>query len=138
MFQAQFAIPINIGGYANANNIQVQTAYKCACILRDLISPYLLRRMKCDVAADLPQKSEQVLFCKLTVYQRREYERFLKSNDVVSILEGKRHALYGIDILRKICNHPDILRRDKIESVNWKILGLEVSFIKLTWIEKIT
>lgn len=73
--------------------------------------------MKCDVAADLPQKSEQVLFCKLTVYQRREYERFLKSNEVVSILEGQRHALYGIDILRKICNHPDILHKNEMESV---------------------
>ena len=25
-----------------------------------------------------------------------------------AIADGKRHALYGIDILRKICNHPDL------------------------------
>ncbi|KNE55812.1 hypothetical protein AMAG_01682 [Allomyces macrogynus ATCC 38327] len=37
----------------------VQTAYKCACTLRDLIQRYLLRRIKCDVAQDLPQKTEQ-------------------------------------------------------------------------------
>ena len=55
----------------NATNIQVQTAYKCACILRDLISPYLLRRLKADVANDLPQKTEQVLFCRLTDLQRK-------------------------------------------------------------------
>ena len=60
VFQTQFSVPINIGGYANASNVQVQTAYKCACVLRDLIDPYLLRRMKVDVAADLPKKSEQV------------------------------------------------------------------------------
>ena len=41
---------------------QVSTAYKCAVVLRDLISPYLLRRRKTDVEADLPQKTEQVLF----------------------------------------------------------------------------
>lgn len=29
---------------------QVQTGYKCAVALRDLISPYLLRRVKADVA----------------------------------------------------------------------------------------
>ncbi|KAG0239729.1 hypothetical protein BGW41_007529 [Actinomortierella wolfii] len=112
VFQSQFAIPINIGGYANASNIQVQTAYKCAVVLRDLINPYLLRRMKADVAADMPKKSEQVLFCKLTPPQRAAYEEFLKSNEMTSIMEGKRHALFGIDIVRKICNHADILARE--------------------------
>lgn len=70
-----------------------------------------------DVAADLPKKSEQVLFCRLTPGQRKEYQTFLKSADVASILEGKRHALYGIDILRKICNHPDLLARKELEKV---------------------
>ncbi|KAI8604269.1 DNA repair and recombination protein RAD26 [Dissophora ornata] len=112
VFQSQFAIPINLGGYANASNIQVQTAYKCACVLRDLINPYLLRRMKVDVASDMPKKSEQVLFCKLTPPQRAAYENFLKSNELTSIMEGKRHALYGIDLVRKICNHVDILGRE--------------------------
>ena len=40
--------------------LQVTTAYKCAVVLRDLISPYLLRRRKADVNAQLPQKTEQV------------------------------------------------------------------------------
>ncbi|KAI1311575.1 hypothetical protein EDD11_003427 [Mortierella claussenii] len=113
VFQSQFAIPINLGGYANASNIQVQTAYKCACVLRDLINPYLLRRMKVDVASDMPKKSEQVLFCKLTPPQRAAYEDFLKSNELTSIMEGKRHALFGIDLVRKICNHADILGREQ-------------------------
>lgn len=112
VFQSQFAIPINLGGYANASNIQVQTAYKCAVVLRDLINPYLLRRMKIDVATDMPKKSEQVLFCKLTPPQRAAYEQFLKSNELSSIMDGKRHALYGIDVVRKICNHADILGRE--------------------------
>ncbi|KAF9208273.1 hypothetical protein BGZ49_009325 [Haplosporangium sp. Z 27] len=112
VFQSQFAIPINFGGYANASNIQVQTAYKCACVLRDLINPYLLRRMKVDVASDMPKKSEQVLFCKLTPPQRAAYEQFIRSDELTSIMEGKRHALYGIDLVRKICNHADILKRD--------------------------
>ncbi|KAF9950357.1 hypothetical protein BGZ72_007978 [Mortierella alpina] len=113
VFQSQFAIPINLGGYANASNIQVQTAYKCAVVLRDLINPYLLRRMKVDVATDMPKKSEQVLFCKLTPPQRAAYEDFIKSNELSSIMEGKRHALFGIDLVRKICNHADILGREQ-------------------------
>ncbi|KAG2174127.1 hypothetical protein INT43_004147 [Umbelopsis isabellina] len=117
VFQSQFSIPINIGGYANATNVQVQTAYKCACVLRDLINPYLLRRMKADVAADLPKKSEQVLFCKLTPSQRRAYEDFINSKDMESIMIGRRQVLFGIDIVRKICNHPDILNRDRADEI---------------------
>lgn len=115
IFQSEFAVPINIGGYANATNVQVQTAYKCAVVLRDMISPYLLRRMKVDVAADLPKKSEKVLFCKLTKVQRSAYEEFLKSKELESIIKGKRQVLYGIDILRKICNHPDLVNREMLQ-----------------------
>jgi DNA excision repair protein ERCC-6 len=107
-FRNQFEIPIRQGGYANASNLQVQTAFKCAEMLKDAISPYLLQRFKVDVAADLPKKSEQVLFCQLTKLQREAYELFLGSNDFDAIMSGKRQVLYGIDILRKICNHPDL------------------------------
>jgi hypothetical protein len=60
VFHAMFSFPIQIGGYANASPIQVSTAYKCAVLLRDLISPYLLRRLKADVNHFLPKKTEQV------------------------------------------------------------------------------
>ncbi|KAI4176330.1 MAG: hypothetical protein LQ343_001068 [Gyalolechia ehrenbergii] len=107
-FRSQFEIPIRQGGYANASNLQVQTAMKCAETLKDTISPYLLQRFKVDVASDLPKKTEQVLFCKLTKPQRDAYEGFLASDDLKSIMNGKRQVLFGIDILRKICNHPDL------------------------------
>lgn len=108
-FKSQFEIPIKQGGYANASNLQVETAMKCAETLKDTISPYLLQRFKVDVAADLPKKSERVLFCKLTKLQRDAYEWFLNSEEMKSIMNGKRQALYGVDILRKICNHPDLV-----------------------------
>ena len=107
-FRQQFEFPIRQGGYANASNLQVQTAMKCAETLKDTISPYLLQRFKADVASDLPKKSEQVLFCKLTKLQRDTYEAFLDSDDLKAIMNGKRQVLYGVDILRKICNHPDL------------------------------
>jgi DNA excision repair protein ERCC-6 len=108
-FRSQFEIPIRQGGYANASNLQVMTAEKCAEALKDTISQYLLQRLKVDVAADLPEKTEQVLFCKLTEGQRKAYETFIKSEEVTAILSRQRQSLYGIDILRKICNHPDLL-----------------------------
>ncbi|KAI9828954.1 MAG: hypothetical protein M1819_006453 [Sarea resinae] len=119
-FRAQFEFPIKQGGYANASNLQVQTAMKCAETLKDTISPYLLQRFKIDVAADLPKKTEQVLFCKLTRVQREAYENFLASDDMKSIMNGKRQVLYGIDILRKICNHPDLVDRQLLsQKVNY-------------------
>ncbi|CAK7219933.1 DNA repair protein rhp26 [Sporothrix bragantina] len=108
-FRNQFEIPIRLGGYANATNLQIMTAQKCAETLKDAISPYLLQRLKADVATDLPKKSEQVLFCKLTEPQRQAYELFLKSDEMNAILRKARQSLYGIDILRKTCNHPDLL-----------------------------
>jgi DNA excision repair protein ERCC-6 len=108
-FRNQFEIPIKQGGYANGSNLQVETAMKCAETLKDAISPYLLQRFKVDVAADLPKKSERVLFCKLTKLQRDAYEWFLGSDEMKAILAGKRQALYGVDILRKVCNHPDLV-----------------------------
>jgi len=114
-FRSAFEIPIKQGGYANASNLQIQTANKCAETLKDSIAPYLLQRLKVDVASDLPKKTEQVLFCKLTREQRRAYELFLKSHEMEAILAGKRQMLFGIDILRKICNHPDLADRKTLE-----------------------
>ncbi|XVF32372.1 hypothetical protein REPUB_Repub17cG0076400 [Reevesia pubescens] len=112
VFEAEFAVPISVGGYANASPLQVSTAYRCAVVLRDLIMPYLLRRMKADVNAHLPKKTEHVLFCSLTAEQRSVYRAFLASSDVEQILDGSRNSLYGIDVMRKICNHPDLLERE--------------------------
>ncbi|KAF8401921.1 hypothetical protein HHK36_012872 [Tetracentron sinense] len=112
IFEAKFAVPISVGGYANATPLQVSTAYRCAVVLRDLIMPYLLRRMKADVNAHLPKKTEHVLFCSLTAEQRSVYRAFLASSEVEQIFDGNKNSLYGIDVMRKICNHPDLLERE--------------------------
>lgn len=85
---------------------------RCAVVLRDLIMPYLLRRMKADVNAHLPKKIEHVLFCSLTAEQRSSYRAFLASSEVEQIFDGNKNSLYGIDVMRKICNHPDLLERE--------------------------
>ncbi|CAG2068456.1 unnamed protein product, partial [Timema podura] len=110
VFLAQLAVPITEGGYANASEVQVATAYKCASVLRDTIAPYLLRRMKTDVGThiSLPPKSEQVLFCRLTEEQRRYYKAYLESGEVERILKGTAQIFVGLIALRKICNHPDL------------------------------
>ncbi|KAL3990897.1 SNF2 N-terminal domain family protein [Acanthocheilonema viteae] len=110
-FMDKFSIPITHGGYANATAVQVRTAYKCACILRDAINPYLLRRLKKDVemSIHLPTKTEQVLFCNITPCQRRLYEEYLSSRECGHILSGKIDPFVGLITLRKLCNHPDLI-----------------------------
>ncbi|XP_063814673.1 DNA excision repair protein ERCC-6 isoform X2 [Pseudophryne corroboree] len=110
VFMEQFSVPITMGGYSNASPVQVKTSYKCACVLRDTINPYLLRRMKADVKMilSLPDKNEQVLFCRLTEEQRQVYQTFIDSKEVYGILNGDMQVFPGLIALRKICNHPDL------------------------------
>jgi len=122
-FQKQFSDPISRGGYANASPLEVQTAYQCAIILRNLISPYFLRRMKSNVNVVLTNKTEQVLFCHLTEKQANCYKTFLMSNECKMIYQGKLKCLYGITILRKICNHTYLLQKSdrlKVSLMNAK------------------
>jgi DNA excision repair protein ERCC-6 len=107
-FKREFIIPIRLGGYANASKLAIETARQCAVTLHEAISPYLLQRIKKDVASDLPKKTEQVLFCKLTPMQRKDYENFLRGPEYDAIVSGKLNQLKGINIIRKICNHPDL------------------------------
>jgi DNA excision repair protein ERCC-6 len=125
LFKTELALPINVGGYSNASIFQVQTSYKCACTLRDLIKPFILRRLKRNVLNSksaigndsnsyLPEKREEIVFCRITAYQRALYEAFISSEDVDAIIERRKNLLAGIDVLRKICNHPDLL--DHVQS----------------------
>ena len=57
-----------------------------------------------------------MLFCTLTAEQRALYRGYLGSKELAAIFAGSCTALAGIDILRKICNHPDLLERAKWEA----------------------
>lgn len=110
-FDDEFVLPIRTGGYANASRMQVLMAYKCALVLKDLITPFLLRRTKKEIqhVTRMPDKMEQILFCSLTPRQRSVYQRFLGSAEVASVLRRDVRPFRAIAILRHICNHPDLL-----------------------------
>ncbi|KAG7362229.1 SNF2-related protein [Nitzschia inconspicua] len=111
VFEVEFADPIKRGGYANATPMQVQLAYRCALLLKDLINPYLLRRLKKDIkeVKRMPGKKEHVLFCRLSDQQREMYEAFLRSDYVRNVVRGSAQLLGAITMLQKICNHPDLV-----------------------------
>eukprot|EP00762_Andalucia_godoyi_P002874 ANDGO_04440.mRNA.1 DNA repair protein rhp26 len=105
-FLDEFAKPIQSGGYSSASSLTVQAAYKCSVILRDLIRPYIMRRLKKSVATQLPKKTEQIVYCYLTPMQVKMYRRVLASEDVQAVLERGTMPFRPIITLRKICNHP--------------------------------
>jgi len=75
--------------------------------------------MKKDIMTILPmpKKTEQVLFCKLTARQRALYRAAVSSPEIRLILEGKASHFRAITMLRKICNHADLVAGPNEEGV---------------------
>jgi len=89
-------------------------------MLKDLITPHLLRRMKADIQThiSLPNKNEQVLFCRLTDEQKTVYREFLENSNIIpEIINGNYKAFVGISRLRTICNHPDLYQSNLVRNI---------------------
>ncbi|MBN1919528.1 MAG: DEAD/DEAH box helicase [Verrucomicrobia bacterium] len=86
--------------------------------LRDLVRPYILRRLKTDkrVIADLPDKTEMKAFCGLSKRQAALYARSVAElTEALQGLDGmKRRGLVLAYLMRfkQICNHPSQLLGD--------------------------
>jgi superfamily II DNA or RNA helicase len=80
--------------------------------LRELIRPYVLRRLKTDrsVIADLPDKTEVTAYCALSRKQAALYQQAV--DDLATTLRAKRGiarrgaVLASLTRLKQICNHP--------------------------------
>ncbi|HRP90632.1 MAG TPA: DEAD/DEAH box helicase [Edaphocola sp.] len=89
--------------------------------LRKLIYPFLLRRTKEQVAPDLPEKVESVLFCEMGAKQRKIYDDFRSSyrSKILGEIETKgvegsqMSILNGLMKLRQICDSPAILNESQ-------------------------
>jgi SNF2 family DNA or RNA helicase len=86
--------------------------------LRERIKPFVLRRLKTDVARDLPPKIENDIFCSLCPEQIALYRGFSDSDEAKTAVKeitekGADHAqtaiLAALTSLRKICNHADLM-----------------------------
>jgi non-specific serine/threonine protein kinase len=80
--------------------------------LRDLVRPYVLRRMKTDksIIADLPDKTEVKAFCALSRPQAALYQQAVdvlaERLDGAEGIERKGMVLALLMRLKQICNHP--------------------------------
>jgi superfamily II DNA or RNA helicase len=80
--------------------------------LRDLVRPYILRRLKTDktVITDLPDKTEVKAFCQLSRKQAALYQQAVKElSEQIRNAEGVRRKGVVLSFLmrfKQICNHP--------------------------------
>lgn len=88
--------------------------------LHGIIRPFVLRRLKKDVAKQLPRKVEHVIPCKLSRRQQSLYEGFLAQSwtrNAMSHSNGNFLSLMNILMqLRKVCNHPNLFQARPIAS----------------------
>ena len=117
-FTQQFEDPISRMQSGRAESAEEhETGRDAAGRLREKIFPFVLRRLKSDVAKDLPPKIESDIFCALTPEQRALYQSFGESEearravgDIAERGESNSPAILAALIsLRKICNHPDLM-----------------------------
>jgi len=80
--------------------------------LRNLVQPFLLRRLKSDptIIADLPEKNEMVVYCSLTQEQANLYEEIV-SHSLAALNESDGIQRRGMVLalltkLKQVCNHP--------------------------------
>ncbi len=89
--------------------------------LRKLTYPFLLRRTKEQVAKDLPEKTETILYCEMGVEQRKIYESYrnIYRSQILGMIEergmekSQMHILQGLTKLRQICDSPAIMNEEE-------------------------
>jgi len=105
-FRQEFAVPIDKFGEQDRKEH-----------LRKLLYPFILRRTKEQVAKDLPDKTETILFCEMEDEQRKVYEAYrndyrdkiLGTIETQGIQRSQLTILQGLMKLRQICDSPAIL-----------------------------
>ena len=84
------------------------------------LRPLLLRRMKKQVAKDLPDRIDERRDCELTEEQRKLYlaelrrsrEQVFKAMKQKGVAKSKMHVLAALTRLRQICCHPTLVGND--------------------------
>ncbi len=109
-FKKQYAEPIDKFG----NQDQMQA-------LKKVTAPFILKRNKTEVAKDLPEKTEAIIWCTMPDAQQDAYNE-LKSQVRANILTGVKEVgigattlsiLAGISKLKQFCAAPQLVENTK-------------------------
>jgi non-specific serine/threonine protein kinase len=105
-FRQEFSIPIDKFGEQDRKEH-----------LRKLLFPFILRRTKEQVAKDLPEKVETILYCEMEDEQRAIYDAYRNDyrDKILGVIESQGiqksqlTILQGLMKLRQICDSPAIM-----------------------------
>jgi non-specific serine/threonine protein kinase len=109
-FRQEFSIPIDKFGEQDRKEH-----------LKKILYPFILRRTKEQVAKDLPEKQEMILFCEMEDAQRNIYDAYRNDfrNQILGTIEkqgiqkSQLSILQGLMKLRQICDSPAILNEEE-------------------------
>ncbi|KAL5407667.1 DNA repair protein rhp54, variant 2 [Paraphaeosphaeria minitans] len=109
-FRKQFENPILRGRDADATDLDRKKGDERLAELLNLVNKFIIRRTNDILSKYLPVKYEHVVFCNLAPFQKDLYNHFIASPEIRSLLRGKgSQPLKAIGMLKKLCNHPDLL-----------------------------
>ena len=91
--------------------------------LNKIINPFILRRTKEHVASELPDKTEDIIYCEMDTGQRRVYDayrneyrsRLLNKIEEEGMEKSKMMVLEALTRLRQICDSPVLLNSDEVD-----------------------
>jgi len=90
-------------------------------LLSKIIAPFVLRRTKEQVAKELPEKTESIIFCEMEKEQRKVYDYFknkyrdylLNKIDENGVEKSQMYILEGLTKLRQICNSTALINEEE-------------------------
>ncbi|MEO6732344.1 MAG: SNF2-related protein [Ferruginibacter sp.] len=120
--QLSFACPGLLGNAQYFKDIYAQPIDKFgdsrrAEELQQRINPFILRRTKKQVATELPEKTEMIIYCEMGVEQRKvydayekEFRNYLLHKPEEDLRRDSMNILQGLTKMRQICNSPALLK----------------------------
>ncbi|MDY3556069.1 DEAD/DEAH box helicase [Gemmata sp. JC717] len=114
-----------LAGAGSIRNPDAETREFLARALR----PYILRRTKAQVAKDLPQKTEQTVYCDLEPSQRQVYDELrdhyraslLAHVDSIGLKRSQIQVLAALMRLRQAACHPGLIDKKRTGDASAKL-----------------
>lgn len=123
-FRKNFETPILRGRDSEATEDEVAKSNQKLKQLSEIVSKFIIRRTNDILAKYLPCKYEHVIFVNLSPFQQDIYKEYVsysgfdsvdidETDDINAKSGSGETPLRAIGILKKICNHPDLIDLDK-------------------------